>query len=645
MTCDYLIGKGVTKDRVIATFAKRGYKLPQNHLDRYKEQQQQWKDHQATLIQQQPLASTSTTYPSHLNQHSNGYEETNMPAGKRASSPVVTDHSMSLPGPSTSKPTLNKSHHRATSSLTDPSLIRLGTLIPTPPTSAPPPTTKRRRESQDTTESLHPTSHTPAPPSTIPSSSAAVKDPSAELKLLKEELVRKEAAAKEALKARRAALAKQNAQRAESFIEGLLSESKASIQSVPSSAGMQSTQTLPAEVVRDSTTLASTSKASSTVADDLEDYEDTDHSQVAASGAPVASSSTSLPLSTTRPEVLRRGSSNTFTTQVTRQQRAVATDFEGDPSHKLSGVPRWTEQLLESSRRDTAHTDMLIDLSDSDSEDDSDYDEADGQQKSEDDKEQLRLAVEKSRLQDSLNHNNYYQVSSLSSTSSSIPYPSYSLNNVTKISESARSSPAPSPATIPLVKKKPSPPSSIRSKASTPSFPSRLVNPTATPAIQSTSISTAGKAELEAKQAEIRKMLEMIKKLEGKKKQKKHTTEGSDSFSTNITAGKDDSALMAVERDRVGERIATERIADTQHQEKIDAAKETVGRLLDEQDQLVTSSELARSEIDDKVGAGSSSGIELSSSNSTTSSSVTPSNLAMRESSSDEAMSISSEGE
>lgn len=664
VTCDYLIGRGVTKDRVIGTFAEKGYKLPQHHLDKYREQQQQWEDHRMALMrQQQPVASTSTTYPSQSSQYPNGLGQNTLLAGKRAVSPVVTDYSSTLPGTSTSMSAASKSHHRATPSLTDPSLIRLGSLVPTPPASAPLPTTKRRRESQDHIQTQLQHARLQTPPASL-QPSHTTNDPSAELRRLKEELARKEAAAKEALKARRAALAKQNAQRAESFIEGLLSESKASIQPFQD-AGSSSMPSLPlpAESVRKSSPIGSTLKANSADADELEDYEDDDPSPAPAPAPklPSPASSTSLSQPLARPDVHRRVSSTTFPNQMTRQHRAVATDFEADPSHKLSGVPRWTEQLLESSRRDMAYKDMLIDLSDSEDDevgDNASDDEVDGQERKEDidkstnEKEQLRLAVKNSRLQDSLNHNNYYQVSSFSS-SSSTPYPSYSLNNTKSSSESIRSSPFPSistTSTSQIMRKKPSPPSSIHSRASTPSFPCKPINtPPATAESINTPSTAAGNAELEAKQAEIRKMLEMIKKLEGKKKQKKTSATTTTTLASGNSRSTASTTSSAQKNDSMSEHATAVSYIEAQHQEKIDAAKETVGRLLDEQEKLVSSSRRLSDSGNGKVGPAVASadhtlpGNPASSSASPSSFSITTANLMKREGSSDEAMSISSE--
>lgn len=649
VTCDYLINKGITKDRVIGTYATRGYKLPQHYLDRHLEKQRQWGEHQSSLLSQQPVASTSALNPLQPQNHPTVIPKKIIPVDQRAVSPVVTDSAR----PASLQTTIQQ-HHRATSSLTDGStLMRLGPILPTPPTSAPITTTKRRRESQDVTHSL------PSNP-LLPSASSAssMTAMSEELKALKEELSRKEAAAKEALKARKAALAKQNARRAENFIEGLLSEPKADVEAT-SSSDSNTTSARPSKVnegtVPEGSAISQVTPSGST---DLDDYE-----KVEGSISPVRESSASLPSTVplsapmqTRPGSPRRTSSTTFATRPSKLYRPVATDFESDPSHKLSNVPRWTEQLLQSSRRIAENKDMLIDLSDSEDEDDDNDEKMEGiQQKGNDndndndDDTELRLAIKTSRLQDSMNHSGYYQISSFSSTSTT-PYPSYSLNNLTRSSESARSSPAPTvvstvPTLLPPIHsnviKKPSPPPArpIHSRSFTRSVtPGSAFTPAASiPTTQSTG---ASNAELQAKQAEIRKMLEKIKQLEGKKKQKRG---GNSKANNNVPVTASDSREQSVVQDTFTKgTIATSpgmplvSISDTERQETIQAARATVDRLLDEVDTTALDDASKVIGGDEQVGENTAMGNLL------TVDPVSASRLERRGSSSDEAMSISS---
>jgi len=673
VTCDYLINKGITKDRVISAFAAKGYKLPQHHLERHLEKQQQWKEHQDSLAGQQPVASTSTyVQPAQEQPYRHGNNQNGIAQGKRVISPaIVTD--TSRPPPPLQATT---QHHRATSSLADaPSLMRLGPLLHTPPTSAPSLSTKRRRESQ---EFMHSTtaSHSTLPPNSSSTSSSLASSTiqpetnlSKELKALKVELARKEAAAKEALKARKAVLAKQNAKRAENFIEGLLSETKVDLASSHST-GLHATS-LPDSMPTEETTTntaPTASKAGSAGVSDLEDYEVLESSKPASTESRETTSalSSTLPTPATapshRPEAPRRVSPNTSSVRPARHFRAVATDFEADPSHKLSNVPRWTEQLLELSRRNAGNADMLIDLSDSENDDSDDiydgnkeeevggnWDTRDRQENNgRDDDNELRLAIKNSRMQDSLNHSGYYQVSSFASSSNNnIPYPSYSLNNLIRTSESGRSSPAPAPAlptpssipppiTTANVKRRTSPPHSVHSRSSTPSY-----MPRSAPALSLSynagggSSNSFGNAELEAKQAEIKKMLERIKKLEGKKKMKKDLN-GSIASKADPNSRESSALPEMVESGDLTERSND----DTKRKETIQAAKKTVSRLLDEQEQLVNSTDAsggaAIATRDGKVGdtAMIKDSLSVNAASSTA--------MMRRGSSSDEAMSISS---
>lgn len=139
----------------------------------------------------------------------------------------------------------------------------------------------------------------------------------------------------------------------------------------------------------------------------------------------------------------------------------------------------------------------------------------------------------------------------------------------------------------------------------------------------------SGNAELEAKQAEIKKMMEMIAKMESSKKQKKqkdtHAT-----TSASMERKKSASSQASKETSSAPAAPPSNEVIETQQVESVvlQAAKEKIGQLLDEQEQLVSVMH-----TDEKEVGPLSSNATL----------PVPSSTVMRRgSSSDEAMSISS---
>ncbi|KAK9898255.1 hypothetical protein P389DRAFT_201171 [Cystobasidium minutum MCA 4210] len=625
VTCDYLIGRGVTKDLVVGTFAQKGYKLPEHHLSRHRERQQQWREHQASLVAQhqastvlpigqpqhhqfppiQPQKEFKQTMPE-LQPHQRRHQDlAHSSTSISSSSVLVTSYlppsqPISSSNPTSTVPAANgNTHHRATSILGDDSLIRMGRLLAPPPLSAPLSTTlptKRQHGSQDLTLT---TSHSPASVPATSNAAAAADKLTSDLQALKEELARKEAAAKEALRARKAALAKQNAQRAESFIEGLLSASLSVDGEDQATTDTSSSPPPPLSLLRQSDAVVeSTSQGASQSTQDLEDYEEGEEVEITPPPEPIASSTLPASLPSSRPSHLRQGSFTTrFQSQFSRSSsRPVATDFESDPSHSLPNVPRWTEQLLESQRRSAETSEMLIDLSDSEDEDDVQYNDADY--------DELRQAVRDSKMQDAVAssaYNAYYQHENNAHPSS------YSVHRALKIHESTTASSLSTNTAAPL--KRHISPSATSSRASTPlvsTYRSATLASNSTSA--STPVSSASKTELEAKQAEIRRMLEMIKKMESSKKNKKQKgkqTEPSAAANSTIAAKRATStplASAAVSRETSAAPASSQEAnMAAKHNEEgsnkviesIQAAKEKVGQLLDEQEQLVLAASTA----------------------------------------------------
>ena len=142
----------------------------------------------------------------------------------------------------------------------------------------------------------------------------------------------------------------------------------------------------------------------------------------------------------------------------TSYRRPVAFDFESEPTQALPNVPRWSAHLATSSRA----REFVIELSDhEDSEDDSDT-------------EELRAAVSETKQQD---------------------HPS-SGSSFTSLSRA--------------------PPNGIRKQVSPSSENPQVSSLSDQGSLASSSLDTRG--QLEAKQAEIKKMMDMINRLEGKKK-------------------------------------------------------------------------------------------------------------------------------
>lgn len=431
------------------------------------------------------------------------------------------------------------------------------------------------------------------------------------------------------MKARKAALAKQNAERAESFIEGLLSASAASdlqaqggqgsgsLGEVPHSASMSKSSSSGSYTQSGKDQAASgtsAAKSPSQPTSDLEDYETAIEASSTAPAAPLPSTSTSLSVPTSRPAPPRRTSSSTASQshRSFHPNRPVAIDFESDPASSLPNVPRWTKQLIESQRRrndSLRNGGMVIDLSDSEEEDEDEGgeedDDEDGGQSDEGTldqpenlDEELRQAVKESRAQDAQNHAAFYQVSNT-------PYPSYSLTNTFTLSRESsntgkeqmpRASPAP-PSSLPRSRRvSPMPSGGSTSKASS-SFshhitspPSRSVTVTASVNANSSG-AAASRDELEAKQAEIKKMLEMIKKLEGKKKQKQK--QGVGTSSTSNASSRAGTPSKAFTEEQKAKNVTSQLVEADLQKATIQAAKDRVDRLIDEKQKLVESAPLS----------------------------------------------------
>lgn len=244
-------------------------------------------------------------------------------------------------------------------------------------------------------------------------------------------------------------------------------------------------------------------------------------------------------------------------------RRPVAIDFESEPVQSLPNVPRWNADLVPSSRA----KEMVIDLSDDESS------EEEGS-----DVEELRNALQEAKQQQ--DHHILPQIRS-SRQSSNPP--------------SKRNSPPMSARTLQAVQ----PQAGISEASATPS-----AHPTVAAPLRGSTPGSSGAAlsQLEAKQDEIRRMMERIAQLESKKKSSgSHsvsrsgtpTVVGSLEVPTPPAVTSTPSSPNLRHRDIIPSAASSAAAASV----AIRAAKEEVGRLLEQQAELAHEIRRAEAEM------------------------------------------------
>lgn len=319
----------MTKDSAIAVFGRKGYKLPQIHLDRYNETLLQQKDYKASLESQKvPAAGQAVQILPNLASRTNSED------------PIATKSPI---------PPFPSARPRESTQPRPPSppVMRMGLLLPQQP--LPTLLSKKRKHVEEL-----PTPPVAATP--VETRGVEAMPVQSELDMLKIELKKKEAEAREALLARKAALAKKAAAvEANTFIESLL----ASAGPEPSSSRLSQADvstgpaSLPPQI---------DDRQTPPELPAFENEQEEEKFSITKSAKPVSLIATSLPVTL-------------HTTKM--RNRPVATDFESDPTHSLSNVPRWSERLQEIQNARSAYGNMVIDLSDSDEENDDDSEGSD----------------------------------------------------------------------------------------------------------------------------------------------------------------------------------------------------------------------------------------------------------------------------
>ena len=517
-----MLGQRLDRDLVLRIFVEKGFKLPSHHLTYY---------HQR-LTESKPILATPN--PAVL------------PVSLPEVAPKPAIDAPSSPAPSSTPVNSIPNNHRSKPSIssminTEP-MIRIGPMIPVA-TSAP-----SSLQAQNLPHSLPRPPHQPSRPSYSPLPSTPSVD-----------LSEKEAKARQALLARKAEIARRNAEKAQAFMEaqlkGLLPD-KPSFTTAGTEADAPSAMgSIPdlhdAETQSPHVTMESADMQESNMIDEFseenldrllpEEAGNADNireseigetreklvtlEDAAARNLPTLDDSDIL--SGDRIPKMHHSLPSLPVSASSASRRPVASDFESEPTQALPNVPRWSAHLPPSARA----KEFVIDLSDhEDSEDDSDT-------------EGLRAAVTEAKHQD-------------------YPFPP-STSASTGRSSFNQSRKPPSPAN-----------DNFGGPLPSPAF--ELTTPT----------SSDAKDQLEAKQAEIARMMEMISQLEGKKKGGTRIGSRAGTPSTPATLGESAAAADTGARSPVPHPVtplaAVPVIRDT-----LQTAKATVDRLLEERQELV----------------------------------------------------------
>jgi len=323
------------------------------------------------------------------------------------------------------------------------------------------------------------------------------------------DLSEKEAKARNALLARKAKIAKKNAEKAQDFMamEAQLSDLLAGIANDNAISSLEEN--------RDS--------SGDDMQIDSDDSAEASAIEAKAEGAAVSITPAEAVVAGKQIPTEVSGAQPSSKQSVSNSRRPVASDFESEPVQSLPNVPRWSAHLAPSTR----FNDMVISLSDDESEDDSDT-------------EQLRSMLKETKKQ-----------------------------------ETNGKSPAyPAQTALPPVSRKPSPilaappPLSAKQAAASP-----VIAKAEAPQLDA-------KAQLEAKQAEIKRMMEVISKLEQKKK-----TTGSKTASRSGTPLSIPASTPTAASDKPNPLEA--HMKASSEKKHLRQAIETVEQLLEEKQELV----------------------------------------------------------